>query len=61
MIVAYSDMLVALLHVATCNETFCTVNTSGGQTVDHDLPVDRGQLFGRSRPLFFKIAYLNHN
>jgi hypothetical protein len=28
---------------------------SGGQTAD------RGQLFGRSLPLFFKIAYLKHN
>jgi hypothetical protein len=32
-----------------------TIYSRGGQTVD------RGQLFGRSRPLIFKIAYLMRN
>jgi hypothetical protein len=39
----------------------CIGYSSGGQTVDRDLPVDRGQLFGRSRSLFKKLAYLKHN
>jgi hypothetical protein len=30
-----------------------SVQCSGGQTVDRDLSVDRGQLFGRSRRFFF--------
>jgi hypothetical protein len=33
------------------------VYSSGGQTVDRDLPVDHGQLFGRSRPLFLNCLF----
>jgi hypothetical protein len=41
----------------------CSLDVSGQRwrTVDLDLPVDRGQLFDRSRPILFKIAYLKHN
>jgi hypothetical protein len=39
----------------TSRQAVSLIYSSGGQTVD------RGQLFGWSRPLFFKIAYLKHN
>jgi hypothetical protein len=52
---------VIILHEGFHDRTSSISYISGGQTADRDLPVDRGQLFGQLRPLFFKIVYLKHN
>jgi hypothetical protein len=53
------------MKLAVCVTTFYG---RGDQTVDRDLPVDRGQLFGRSPPLFghlskfiFRLSTINRS